>query len=238
MENTGWIKLHNKFLDWEWFDDPLMVKVFLFLILTANYKDNDWQGQKILRGQTIVGRRNLAKTLNISEQQTRTCLERLKSTHEITIKSTNRYSIITLINWDKYQGRLENQPAENSTSQPTINQQATNKQPHSKNIRSKEYKKDTSEPSSPEIPKLIELFKEVNPSYGKWFGNTTQRSACDRLLKIHGLEKLKRIISFLPRSNLEQYSPVVTSPLQLEDKFSQLESFWRKQANKTPLLNL
>ena len=44
MENTGWIKLHRKFLKWEWYSDINTKSLFLHLLLTANHKDKQWQG--------------------------------------------------------------------------------------------------------------------------------------------------------------------------------------------------
>ncbi len=124
---NGWIKLHNKFLQWEWAQIPEMAHLFIHFLLLANYKENNWQGIKIMPGQLIVGRKKLAETTGISEQTIRTCLTRLKSTNEITIKSTNKYSVITIVNWAKYQGK-ENKSTSKSTSNLTNNQPATNQQ--------------------------------------------------------------------------------------------------------------
>jgi hypothetical protein len=94
----------------------------------------------------------------------------------------------------------------------------------------------TSEQSSPEIPLIIDLFKEVNPSYKKWFGNKTQRGAVSRLLEAHGFEKLEKIIKLLPKSNNQKYCPVITTPLQLEDKFAQLATALQKIKNNQPII--
>ena len=96
-------------------------------------------------------------------------------------------------------------------------------------------KDNTSEQSSQDIPLVIDLFKEINPSYKKWFGNKTQRSACERMIITHGFDKLKKVIEFLPTSNNRKFAPVITTPLQLEDKFAQLVSFWEKEkTNQQP----
>jgi hypothetical protein len=55
----------------------------------------------------------------------------LESTKEISIFSTNKYSVITVINWEDYQTCDE----EATNEQPTSNQQSTNNQPHIKNIK-------------------------------------------------------------------------------------------------------
>ena len=99
----GWISLHRKFLGWEWFDKPEMVQLFIWLLLNANYTDKKWRGIEVKRGQLIVTSPMIQEALNLSEQRTRTCIERLKSTGEITTKSTNKYTIVTICNYDRYQ---------------------------------------------------------------------------------------------------------------------------------------
>ena len=99
----GWVTLHRKFLQWEWFDKPEMVQLFIWLLLNANYADKKWQGVELKRGQLVITTTKLREALKFTEQRTRTCLERLKSTGEIITKSTNRFTIVTICNYDKYQ---------------------------------------------------------------------------------------------------------------------------------------
>lgn len=79
---------------------------------------------------------------------------------------------------------------------------------------------------------VIDLFKEVNPAYRKWFANTTQRGAVERLLECHGFEKLQKVIAILPRTNKLAYIPTITTPLQLEDKWASLEAGLIKYKSK------
>lgn len=99
----GWISLHRKFLSWEWFDKPEMVQLFIWLLLNANYTDKKWQGQVIKRGQILTTTPKIMEALRLSERQTRTCIGRLKSTGEVSVKTTNRFTIITICNYDRYQ---------------------------------------------------------------------------------------------------------------------------------------
>ncbi len=78
--------------------------------------------------------------------------------------------------------------------------------------------------SPDQIVFVIDSFKEVNSSFGKWYANKTQRSAIARLIKIHSLEKVLSVIKILQKSNRIPYFPVITTPIQLEDKWSSLES--------------
>lgn len=99
----GWIKLHNKFLKWGWYDKPEMVSLFIYLLLSANYQDKEWHGITIKRGQTIIGTRKLPKIIGISRQTLRSSLTRLKSTREITLQPTRQFTIVTIVKYDEYQ---------------------------------------------------------------------------------------------------------------------------------------
>lgn len=114
----GYIKLHRKMLDWEWHSDPNTFSVFMHLLLMARFDNGQWKGVHLKPGQLITGRKALGQLTGISEQGIRTCLERLKATNEITIRSTNRFSVITIVNWAKHQN-IDDTPTSN---QPTANQ--------------------------------------------------------------------------------------------------------------------
>lgn len=73
-------------------------------------------------GQLIFGRKKAAEEIPLSEQEIRTCIRFLEKIGNLTIKSTNRFSIITITNWSIYQDK------ECRVNQH-INQQLTSKQP-------------------------------------------------------------------------------------------------------------
>lgn len=134
----GWIKLHRKFLGWEWYKSDHMVHLFIHLLVSANTTDCNWKGITIKRGQLVIGRNEISHITGISIQSVRTCLKRLKSTNEITIESTNQYSIITICNYDSYQSREK--PSNQQTNHQT-NKQLTSDQPATNhNIRIEEGK--------------------------------------------------------------------------------------------------
>lgn len=119
----SWIKLHTKFLEWEWADKANMVSLFVHLLLMANYKDKEWHGITIHRGQLVTSYDKLSQLTGISFQSIRTLLNKLKATGEILVKSTNKYTIITICKYESYQD------SENETNnQLTNNQQSTNNQ--------------------------------------------------------------------------------------------------------------
>ncbi len=139
QELNGYIKLYRKLIKWGWYQDSVVKSLFLHCLLMASFKDFDWMGKKMKAGQFITSRKHLADDLGFSEMQIRTALKKLESTKEITTETTNRYTIITVMNWANYQSddELSNQDFNQqiTNKQPTDNQQITNKQPHRKNVK-------------------------------------------------------------------------------------------------------
>lgn len=134
---NGFIKVHRKLVQWGWYQDYVVKDLFLHLLLTANFRESQWMGRVIGKGQLVTSNKHLAEELGFSVQQIRTAINKLKSTGEITSESTNRYTVITVVNWEKYQ-ILEISETDTVTSnatnkQQTGNIQATNKQQHLKN---------------------------------------------------------------------------------------------------------
>lgn len=126
-QDAGFIKLWHNLRNWEWFDDPNMLALWIHLLLKANWKDKNWRGIEIKRGQCVIGRKQLCKETGISEQTIKTCLNRLKSTSEITIKVTNKFSILTIVKYDLYNEKSK-EVTSKITSKLTSNQPATNQQ--------------------------------------------------------------------------------------------------------------
>jgi len=126
---SGWVKLHRIFKTWEWYGAPNHLAVFIDLLLHANYEDGKYRGVLIPKGSLTTSSGKIADRTGLSRQQVRTVLANLQSTSEITIKTTNKYSMISVTNWDKYQ---EDQPS--TIAKP--NKQLTT----SKKLRSKEEK--------------------------------------------------------------------------------------------------
>ena len=118
---AGFIKIHRKLLEWEWHDDPYLVALWVYLLLEVNWEDKRWHGKVIKRGQMLCSLTSLAEKTGLSIQQTRTRLERLEHTGEINRQSTNKWTLITICNFDKYQ-------VNDSDTQQAVNKQITNKQ--------------------------------------------------------------------------------------------------------------
>jgi biotin operon repressor len=121
--NKGYIALHRKTLEWEWYDDPNTFRLFIHCLLKANHKDKCWRGINIKRGSFITSIDKLAKKLKLSTSKIRTAIKKLKLTNEITIKSQAQYSVVTVVNYDEYQTNRK------ESDKPIANESQTNDKP-------------------------------------------------------------------------------------------------------------
>ena len=123
---AGYIKLYRSLSKWEWYTDNNTKIVFLHCLLKANFKDQKYRGIVIERGSFITGYELFSNEINLSIQKIRTSFNKLKSTSELTIKSTRNGTIVTICNYDTYQD-LENESNKKINGKVTTEQQESNK---------------------------------------------------------------------------------------------------------------
>lgn len=103
--------------------------MFMYMLIKASYKPCRIGMVDLDRGQFCSGRFKLSEALELSEQSVRTCLANLHELGMITSKSTNKYTVYTIVNYGQYQDiddSINQQINQQSTSsQPTTNQQLT-----------------------------------------------------------------------------------------------------------------
>lgn len=141
--NSGYIKLFRSLLKWEWYDDINTCRLFIHLILTANYKDTKWHGVDIPAGSRACSIRSLANETGLSERMVRTSLNRLKSTHEVTQTIKPKFSIISIKNYSEYQ-----------SCDTVCDTQATQSR-HSNNTQATQSKESKEREESKNIPPII-----------------------------------------------------------------------------------
>lgn len=201
--SKGWICLHRQLLEWEWYTDINATRLFLHCLLKANHKEKKWQGKIIPRGSFITGRSVLAKETGLSERQIRTSITKLKSTNDLTIKSTNKNSLVTVVNYGLYQDK-----AEQATNKPT------SKKPNESPAIDHNQQCNNEEPITIQPPKvtkcphkdIVNLYHEILPSLSKvkewtpkrqgylktvWSGNESRQS----------LDYWKRFFTYVSKSD-------------------------------------
>jgi hypothetical protein len=146
----GWIKIHRQLLEWEWYDDLNVKVLFFHLLLKANHKPKKYKGKLIEIGQLITGLEVLSNETGLSIQKIRTAISKLKSTNEITIKTSSKGTVIQIVNYTKYQI---------ATNELTNHQQTSNK-PSTTNKNVKNVKNDIKQRKA-EFKKLLAKHKDV-----------------------------------------------------------------------------
>lgn len=82
---------------------------------------------------------------------------------------------------------------------------------------------------------LLKAFEGIDPKNATYYGNKTQRKACDFLIETYGFERVLKVVKeALPRTNPQPYFPNITDPNQLKEKWVKLEDAiarWREENN-------
>jgi len=220
--DTGWVKIHRKLLE-----NPIAQKsnyfaLWVTLLLKANHKETKmiWNNQMIVikEGQFITGRDALSEQTGIHSSTIERILNYLENEHQIEQQKTTKYRLITIVNWKDYQEK-DNKV----NNKRTTNEQQANTNKNDNN--GKNENKIIEEQDSSGISDIIKSFESINQTAKRFYGNTTQRKACSSLIESYGLERVKGVIeNVLPKSNTMKFFPVITTPLQLVDKWAILES--------------
>jgi hypothetical protein len=129
--------LHRKMLQWEWFTDRNVFHVFMIILLNANHEEKKWKGITIKKGEYLTSLEKLAQSTKLSVNQVRLVLKKLKSTNEITIKTTSLNTLISIRNWEKYQANDKQNDKPITNGQQTDNKPITTTKNY-KNIENKE----------------------------------------------------------------------------------------------------
>lgn len=190
-EEFGYVSLYRKFLDWEWYSDVNCSRLFIHLLLKANYRDNTWRGILVKRGQHITSLETLADKASLTVQQIRTTLNKLKSTGDITIAPTSKYTLITITKYEQYQNTNKQINKGSTRIKQTNNKQITTNNKENK-ISNDIYKEE-----------FIELFKV----YPKQVGETEAYKAYVKARKVVTLEIIvdgvSRYLEYLNKNNTD-----------------------------------
>jgi hypothetical protein len=171
IPKNNWIKIYRSLLDWQWYSNTNCVRIFIHLLLKANIEKKTWQNIDVERGQIITSIEKLSQQTCLSPEQVRTVLKKLNSTHEITSKTTNKYTMITLNNYETYQNLefIDNKQDNKQDNNPITNKQQTNNKQITTTKEYKEIKNNNIYVQNgekifkkPTIPEIKEYVKEKN----------------------------------------------------------------------------
>ena len=99
----GWIRLHRKMRQWQYYQCPSIRLVFEELLFCANSSDVWFHGERIGRGETVVGVRTISDYTGYSVRIVVDALKKLVESGEIKREKCWRGIKTTIINYEKYQ---------------------------------------------------------------------------------------------------------------------------------------
>lgn len=177
MLGEGYIKLWRSLLKWEWYSDVNASRLFIHLLLTANYEDTTWREETIHRGQRLTSVAKLSEETGLTAKEVRTALSKLTRTNELTIRTTNKFSVITVEKYDFFQspadttGKQEGeQGASDQANKNVVQLPETGKQSGKQNTACMPY---TARVSGLEVEEKDKQLGEQRANKGQTTGQTT-----------------------------------------------------------------
>lgn len=226
-----------------WLNKPsTWMKIWIYILGRVNHEaKNGFE-----RGEGYFNFKQEIKAIgkDITEDTIKKCLAWHRDSGMISTRRSTRGIRLKVLNYNIYQ-TLDNFVGTRKALEK--HQRST---PINKNIRIKELKNNTNtgedkssqkKTFSPLGAELIKSFESINPACKRFYGNTTQREACDNLIKEYTFERVKIVIErTLPKTNIIEYFPHIFTPLQLWEKWTALESkakeYKLKEVNKSKVI--
>lgn len=268
MDKRGWIKVYRELMYkpiWKQ-TTPQQKVILVTILLSANHEANTWiyngKTYQCEPGQFVTSLENLAADCGkgVTIQNLRTALKLFEKLGFLTEQSTKNGRLITVVNWEKYQGQGDMLTNEITDSQQSINKASTDSLTTIKEIKNdknvKNEKKDkTGKPGAPS-PECLEIIDFLNQTTGQNYRPTTkatQRAINGRLTEGNTVEDFKTVIRskaeewlhddkmrkyltpdtlFTP-SNFEKYLQAAKAQPPKPEKYSGLSEIMAKRTEET-----
>lgn len=101
--NEGWIKIHRQIKEWQHYQEPNVLLVWLDLLTSANAKEGWWHGRKIRRGELFTSVESIHQNTGLDAKTVRKALAILEASGEIKREATNAGSKIIINQYNKFQ---------------------------------------------------------------------------------------------------------------------------------------
>ena len=202
----GWLKLYRSILDSAVFQDAEVLKVWIWLLCNVSFEQHDTVCYgKVIHlkpGQIATGRKKIAQCTDLNENKVYRALTVLKSLGNIEIKATNKYSIITVVNWDKYQEenvKRTSSEQQNNSRTTTDEQQSNSKRTQHKNVKNGKKEKNIY---------ICSFFQSVWDEYPKKLGKNKVTKAAMKQLEEAGMdtvmEAVRRYVEKIKREGTDE----------------------------------
>lgn len=121
--HRGYVKLWRKSIDAGWLRNHELWVLWTYFLMKATHKQCSViiEGRQVhlQPGQLVVGRNKITREINLSDSIYRNRLNLLKKMGNVTIKPTNKFSIITIAKWADYQSEPIETTSRTTSNRPT-----------------------------------------------------------------------------------------------------------------------
>lgn len=177
--------------DWEWYENTNVFRLFTHCLLHTNTQDTRYCGREIKAGQFVSSIPRISAETGLTESQVRTALKKLKDTGYISTKSTNKYTIYTVNEYQKYIDC--GQVAETTTEENTVVENGTKMEQTDKNAKKNcEKSKENCEKSNKKA--INECFERLWKQYPNKRGKGQVSDAKKKVLYQIGEEHIQRAL--------------------------------------------
>lgn len=232
MQN-GWISLHRKIKDSAVYSDSDLLKLWIHCLLKATHTHYEQLvGNTVVKlepGQFVTGRDALAEEFNKGVPTTKKCsaislwrrLKILEKLEMLNIKTTNKYSVVTVIKWNEYQDSEQQVNNKRTTDEQQVNTNNNiNNSNNNNNSRKPVY--DKSSPPYILAKFFLDQIRKNNPDYREpnlqtWSDDIRKMMELDKRDK----KEIAKLMKWVQQDEFEMVN--VLSPSKLRKRYDQLK---------------
>jgi len=221
----GWVKFYRSI--WDWRGSPIKEnrpftksEAWLWLISAASYKDNVYRGIPVKRGQVLTSQVKLANLWRRDRKTVRAWIRDFQKNGEIWSARGQSWSLITICEYDKYQG--DSPPDSPSDSPPNSPPNSPPDSPLSRKKKKvkKEKKKSDTESAKPKLTNIQE--------FDEWW-QSHKPDIRDIVLNITGQEVLTEwLATWVKKHYPNMRGWFIADPTRRKKRFGQFVTNWLK----------
>lgn len=230
MLTNGHIQIYRQLKEWGWYKDVPTCKLWLHILLRANYKESQFMGNEIPRGAFVTSLQGIADESGLTVKQVRTALGKLKKTGEITVESNRHYTVIAVCRYDEYQGGEREEAPAKQPPKPEMPKKAQSPKPKEPDLAER-----FSEPALSAVRDWITYKQERREAY-KAVGLKSLLTEIENRVKRHGAAAVAEVIRLSMANNWKGiiWDRIKDAPKQAEAKVEPEETpdweiAWRAQ---------
>lgn len=198
IHDEGWIKLYRKSIRSQVFQNEGLWKSWCWSLLRANHDDTyvtvkTGKGTTeilVKRGQFVFGRKSAAKALRMDESTVYKRIKKLEKMGNLNIQSNTHCSLVTILNYDLYQG---------PGSGGVTGEVTPKEHPSNTNNNDKNEKNIIGRPKKRTDPRVEEFEKYWSETFEREVGKTylfsygKEGKLTKDLLRVHSLDTLQEM---------------------------------------------